>query len=307
MYYPSLNSQGRKMYNKEEVTKIIDVEVKKSRRCFKKLMNKLMPKSDKVAVLRLSGVIGAAGTFKKGLSLEDIEEEIEKAFDVKNLKAVAVQVNSPGGSPVQSELIYNRIRALSAEKKVPVFTFIEDVGASGGYWLACSGDEIYASASSVVGSIGVISAGFGFVEAIKKLGVERRVYHQGENKSILDPFRPENPKDVEILMDLQKDVHEEFKNLVRSRRGSKIKKEDENKLFSGEFWTGVRAKELGLVDEIGDLRAVMREKYGKKIEFEKVSKPKGWLKRKLGVVGGAFADGIVSSISDRALWGRFGL
>jgi signal peptide peptidase SppA len=280
---------------------------KDSKCCFARILNKLRDKSDKVSVLRLSGIIGGGGKFKKGLSLEEIEDDIEKAFKVKNLKAVALEINSPGGSPVQSEYIYARIRSFADEKKIPVYSFVEDVAASGGYWLACTGDEIYASSNSIVGSIGVISSGFGFVEAIKKLGVERRVYHQGENKSILDPFRPENPKDIEILMNLQKDVHEEFKNLVRSRRGDKIKKADENQLFSGEFWTGKRGLEFGLVDGIGDLRSVMRKKFGEKIEFEKISAPKGWLKRKLGIFGGSLAEGVVGAVADRAVWARFGM
>jgi signal peptide peptidase SppA len=275
--------------------------------CFKKLLQKIKKPVKTVAVIRLSGVIGSAGAFKKGLCLEDIEDDIEKAFDVSDLTAVALQINSPGGSPVQSELIYNRIRAYAKEKEIPVYSFVEDVAASGGYWLACSGDEIYASTSSIVGSIGVISAGFGFVEAIKKLGVERRVYHQGENKSVLDPFQKEKPKDIEILLSAQKEVHEAFKNLVRTRREGKINPSDEDRLFSGEFWAGGMGKELGLVDEIGDMRSVMRKKFGDKVKFEKISKQKGFLKRKLGIIGGEFADGVMSSVEAKGLWSRFGL
>jgi signal peptide peptidase SppA len=274
--------------------------------CAKRTFNKIFNNSDKVAVLRLQGIIGG-GAIKKGLSLEDLEEEIEDAFEVSNLKAVALQINSPGGSPVQSELIYNRIRALSLEKKVPVYSFAEDVAASGGYWLACAGDEIYASANSIVGSIGVIASTFGFVDLIKKMGVERRIYKQGENKAILDPFQKENPKDVEILLNLQKEVHEEFKNLVRTRRAGKIQKSDEDMLFSGEFWTGTSGKKLGLVDEIGDMKSVIKAKFGDKIKYVKVSKQKSWIKRKLGVIGGAFIDGAISSVAEKSAWGRFGL
>ncbi|MDA0781449.1 MAG: S49 family peptidase [Rickettsiales bacterium] len=272
----------------------------------KKLLANLRKPKPTVAVLRLSGVIGTVGMAKKGLSLDELNEEIEKAFELSGLKAVALQINSPGGSPVQSELIYKRIRMLSEEKKIPVYSFVEDVAASGGYWLACTGDEIYASESSIVGSIGVISSGFGFVEAIKKLGIERRVYTQGENKSILDPFQKENPNDIEILNNLQKDVHESFKNLVRTRREGKIKKTNEKKLFSGEFWNGVKGKELGLIDDIGDMHSVITEKYGKKIKFEKISKPQGWLKKKLTGASLSVTDGITSSIAEKIIWNRFG-
>ncbi len=286
-------------------------EQKKSSCCFKKILQcipaKLKNKAPRVAVIRLSGVIGAVGSFKKGLSLDELVDDIEDAFDVSNLKAVALQINSPGGSPVQSELIYKRVRALSEEKNIPVISFVEDVAASGGYWLACTGDEIYASTSSIVGSIGVISAGFGFVDAIKKLGVERRVYSQGNNKSILDPFQKEKPEDIEILKSAQKEVHEAFKNLVRQRRKGKIKDSDEDKLFNGEFWSGGQAKDLGLVDEIGDLYSVIRAKYGDKVKFEKISKPKGWLKRKLGVFQENIVSNVISSVEEGQAWKRFGL
>jgi signal peptide peptidase SppA len=295
------------MKKNEELSQSCGTDGKKSC-CIKNIINKFRSKEPRVAVLRLSGVIGEGGIRKRGgLTLEDLEEDIEKAFDVYNVKAVAVQVNSPGGSPVQSELIATRIRQLSEEKKVPVYTFVEEVGASGGYWLACAGEEIYAHGSSVVGSIGVIASMFGFVDAIKKLGVERRVYAQGENKSILDPFKEEKASDVAILKNMMADIHEEFKNMVRNRRAGKIRKEDENLLFSGEFWTGTRAKELGLIDDIGEMRSVMRKKFGDKVEFEKIMKPKGWLKRKLGFLGSEFADGLMGAVAEKAVWARFGL
>jgi signal peptide peptidase SppA len=277
------------------------------RRNMRKIFAKLQKKQDKIAVLRLSGIIGSAGMFKKGMSIEELDDDIEKAFSISSVKAVALQINSPGGSPVQSELIYKRIRSLSEEKNIPVYTFIEDVAASGGYWLACAGDEIYASVSSVVGSIGVISSGFGFVEAIKKIGVERRVYTQGANKSILDPFKEVKEQDIEILLNLQKDVHEAFKDLVRSRRGDKIKASDEAHLYSGEFYNGIKACQFGLVDKIGDMRSVMTEKYGKKVKFEKIIKSKGWLKRKISASSDDLFDNIVNVINDKIIWNRYGL
>lgn len=272
----------------------------------KSLLQKIFKSKPKVAVLKLSGIIGEGGSFKKGLNIDSVNDDIEKAFDVKKAKAVALVINSPGGSPVQSELISKRIRELSAEKKIPVYSFAEDVAASGGYWLLCAGDEMYATHSSLVGSIGVISAGFGFVDAIKKLGIERRVYHQGDNKSILDPFQKQKPADVEILMNAQKDVHEAFKEMVKDRRGSKIKKRDEPKLFSGEFWTGKTAADLGLIDAIGDVRSVMKEKFGNDIEFVKISKPKGWLQKKMSACSEDIASSVVKVAHENIMWSKFG-
>lgn len=263
-----------------------------------------------VAVLRLSGVIGQIGAYRQGLTLSEMEEEIKAAFEPRrNLKAVVLAVNSPGGSPVQSELISKRIRALSEAKEIPVVAFVEDVAASGGYWLACTGDEIYASRSSIVGSIGVIAAGFGFVDAIKKLGIERRVYTQGENKSILDPFKPKKDSDIAIVKTAQKDIHEAFKQLVRERRKDKLKG-DEEKLFSGEFWSGQQALDLGLIDGINDMYSLMQERYGEEVKFRKVQSRKGWLQRKLGFLGSSFSTSIAHAlanvIEERSLWGRFG-
>jgi signal peptide peptidase SppA len=262
-----------------------------------------------VAVIRLSGIIGSGRTlFAHDLSLETVGEQIEAAFALPRLKAVALAVNSPGGSPVQTELIYKRIRALAAEKNVPVITFVESVAASGGYWLACSSDEIFASENSVVGSIGVIAAGFGFPEVMKKIGVERRIYTQGENKSILDPFLPEKKSDRDLLLSLQKDIHESFKNLVRERRKDKLMLSEE-KLFNGEFWTGKRALEYGLIDGIGDLHSVIKERYGDKITLKKMETRKGWLKRKLSISGVAVSviDAVLSRVEERISWSRFGL
>ena len=190
--------------------------------------------------LSLSGAIGIGTPMRPALTLKSLNPLLERAFKRKGLSAVAITINSPGGSPVQSALIHARIRELAEEKKVPVIVFCEDVAASGGYWLACAGDEIYADESSVVGSLGVISSGFGFVEAIRKLGVERRVHTAGENKSMLDPFKPERPEDIEHLLSLQADIHDAFKTLVLSRRGTKLKLEDKD-IFSGAFWSGRQA------------------------------------------------------------------
>lgn len=262
-----------------------------------------------VGVLRLSGVIGQAGAGRRGgLALADLAEPIEKAFDLRRLKAVALSINSPGGSPVQSALIAGRIRALAAEKEIPVYAFCEDVAASGGYWLACAGDEIYANGASIVGSIGVISAGFGFPALLEKLGVERRIYSAGERKAQLDPFSPEDAKDVQHLETLQEDLHEQFIDYIRECRGNALKGEDEA-LFSGDFWSGREAVKLGLVDGISDLRTKMRELYGEKVRLRAVIEPKGWLQRRLGLQrrAGGLAQDLVAAVEERAWWARYGL
>jgi serine protease SohB len=265
-----------------------------------------------VAVVRLAGAIGISTPFKPGLTLAGCAETLERAFSMRGIKAVALAVNSPGGSPVQSALIYKRIRALAAEKELPVYVFAEDVAASGGYMLACAGDEIYADDSSILGSIGVISAGFGFVEAIGRLGVERRVYTSGENKMILDPFQAEKPADVERLKTIQAEIHDSFKALVRDRRGTKLADGDPE-LFSGAFWAGRQALARGLVDGLGDMRAVMREKYGDKVRLKLVQQPRGWLRSRLGAdvalpgLGGFAAGDLLAAMEERALWQRFGL
>ncbi|MFV9894600.1 MAG: S49 family peptidase [Rickettsiales endosymbiont of Dermacentor nuttalli] len=243
---------------------------------------------------------------RSGLSLDEMIDPIESAFKLPKLKAIALSINSPGGSPVQSELIYKRIRQLADKNKIPVYSFAEDVAASGGYWLACAGDEIFASNSSVIGSIGVISASFGFDEMIKRLGISRRIYTQGENKSILDPFSPEKENDIQILKSVQADIHESFKLLVRERRKEKLKI-DEERLFSGEFWSGKTAFELGLIDGIGDLYSVLQEKYGSKIKLKRMVRPKSWLKKRLGICMNVFIDAIERKVVESSLWNRFGL
>ncbi|MGL4396027.1 MAG: S49 family peptidase, partial [Hyphomicrobium sp.] len=265
-----------------------------------------------VPVLRFTGPIGMVTPLRPGLSLAAVAGAIEKAFTVSKLPSVAVLVNSPGGSPVQSNLIFNRIRQLADEKGKRVYVFCEDVAASGGYFLAIAGDEIYADPSSIIGSIGVISQGFGFVEAIDKLGVERRVYTSGRSKSTLDPFLPENPEDVARLQAIQREVHDVFIGLVKERRLGKIKAPDDE-IFSGAFWAGAKAAELGLIDGIADVRGKMQALHGAKVRLEVVDWQKpGLLSRlrrmPLTDAGGlAFADDLVSAVESRALWSRYGL
>ncbi len=274
---------------------------------FDDLLARFTDRPPLVTVLRLHGVIGRPGLGRENLSAAGLAPLIEAAFAPKRLAGVALVINSPGGSPVQSSLIHQRIRQLAAEKAVPVFSFIEDVGASGGYWLALAGDELYADESSILGSIGVIAAGFGFTGLLDRLGIERRVYQQGERKMMLDPFRPENPDDVARVHQLQADIFETFKALVRSRRGDKLTAPEEQ-LFNGDIWTGRRALELGLIDGIGEVRAKMRSRFGDKVRLKLVAQRKGWLRRKLRIAAPeAWAEAAISAAEERAAWSRFGL
>ena len=268
-----------------------------------------------VAVLTLNGVIGQMGGLRRGLSIGSIEKRLESAFSVRRLVAVAVSINSPGGAPVQSDLIAKRLRDLATEKDIPVFAFIEDVAASGGYWLPCAGDEIYACNSSIVGSIGVVSGGFGFTDLIGKLGIERRLYTSGEKKAMNDPFGPEKPSEVKHLKALQKDIHNDFISMVKINRGERLNGAH-NKLFTGSYWTGRQALELGLIDGIGDIRNVMREKFGKNIRFKVFDENRSWLQRRLSTqnrfISGkgndlGLARDLVVTIEERFLWNRFGL
>jgi serine protease SohB len=266
-----------------------------------------------VPVVRLAGTIGIATPLRPGLMLSGLVRTLERAFSVRGARAVALIVNSPGGSPAQSHLIFSRIRALAAEKELPVYAFIEDVGASGGYMLACAADEIFCDQYSIVGSIGVVGGSFGFVELMEKLGVERRVYASGERKVMLDPFQPEKPEDVKRIHAIQKDIHEHFIALVKERRGAKLAGADKM-LFSGEFWTADKAIELGLADRIGDLRSVLRERYGDKVRTPLIEAERSFLGRKLSGVGmerllaqPGLADELVSALEARALWSRYGL
>nr|WP_306265374.1 S49 family peptidase [Pararhizobium sp. IMCC3301] len=265
-----------------------------------------------VPVIRLSGVIASGSHLRPGLNLAAIAPALEKAFSYKDAPAVAIVVNSPGGSPVQSNLIFQRIRQLAEEKEKTVLVFVEDVAASGGYFIAVAGDEIIADPSSVVGSIGVISASFGLNKAISKLGVERRVYTSGKSKSTLDPFLPEKKEDVAHLKQLQEEIHETFIDVVKSRRADVLKEDDET-LFNGLFWTGKTALSLGLIDGIGEIRSTLKERYGEKTRLKLIDTKKGFSMRRL--FGGTsqdnlarqLSDGLVGSLEDRALWARFGL
>jgi len=256
----------------------------------------------------LNGAIGIGTPLRPALTLKSLDHLLERAFRRKGLSAVAISINSPGGSPVQSAMIHARIRELAEEKNVPVIVFCEDVAASGGYWLACAGDEIYADESSVIGSIGVISSGFGFVEAIRKLGVERRVHTSGESKAMLDPFQPEKPEDVAHLQSLQADVHRSFKELVKSRRGRKLKADD-GEIFSGAFWSGRQALARGLIDGIGHMHQVLKRRFGEKVVVRNLSPGGGWGLRRLGFGAQVtdIAGNALEAVETRALWARFGL
>jgi signal peptide peptidase SppA len=267
-----------------------------------------------VAVLRLNGVIGMRG--RRGLSLASMAGAIERAFGLRHLAAVALSINSPGGSPVQSALIYRRIRQLADEKNIPVVAFAEDVAASGGYWLALAGDEIYAEEASVLGSIGVVSAGFGFSELLRRVGINRRLYTAGERKALLDPFLAEDPQGVDRLVAIQRDIHGSFKDLVRARRGGKLKGE-ESALFNGDIFTGRSALLHGLIDGIGELRGVMRTRFGDKVVLRLVDSEKRRFPFALPFLprGGTFSSGLpgeiaadlIATVEERLHWGRFGL
>ena len=267
-----------------------------------------------VPVVRLSGVIGSGTPLRPGLMLSSIAKSLDRAFATRNAKAVALVINSPGGSPAQSHLIMRRIRQLAEEKNLPVFAYIEDVGASGGYMLACAADEIICDQYSIVGSIGVVGGSFGFPKLMEKLGVERRLYTSGDNKAMLDPFLPEKPEDVKRIKAIQKDIHGHFIALVKSRRGSKLKGTDKA-LFSGEFWTAQAAIELGLADALGDVRSDLRARYGDKVRMPLIAPELGWLSRKIpGInfgatpgLGAGFADDLISALEARALWSHYGL
>lgn len=260
-----------------------------------------------VAVVRLDGFIGRMGGFRQGLSLAGLAPTLEKAFSLRELTAVALAINSPGGSPVQSSLIAGRIRALAKEKEVAVHAFCEDVAASGGYWLACAADEIWADPASIVGSIGVVSGGFGFPELLKRFGIERRLHTAGSHKARLDPFSPEKKDDVKHLKSIQKDLHETFKAMVRERRGDRLTGKEEV-LFSGDFWTAPKALDMGLIDGLGDLRTVMREHYGEKVRLKPVGARRPWWRR-MGSRTGApdWAGDLIAALEERLYWSRFGL
>ena len=255
--------------------------------------------------IKLAGVIGNVGKFKQGIDFSGQEEIILKAFSVKKAPCVAITINSPGGSPVQSHLIFNFIRQQAKKNKKKVIVFAEDIAASGGYLIACAGDEIYANSSSIIGSIGVIYSSFGFTELIKKIGVERRVHTAGKNKSTLDPFLEEKKEDIERLKNIQIDLHKDFIDVVENSRGSKLKK-SEVELFSGEFWSGSKAKNLGLIDGLGNANEILKEKFGEEVVIKKFEKSKGWLSQKLSSSNN-HVDQLVNILDERSIWQRYGL
>ena len=270
-----------------------------------------------VPVVRLSGLIGAVTPLRPGMSLAGVARTLERAFSMKNAKAVALVINSPGGSPVQSRQIYLRIRHLAAEKKLPVLVFVEDVAASGGYMVACAGDEIFCDPSSIMGSIGVVGGTFGFQDLIKRIGVERRLYTAGEHKGMLDPFLPENPDDVTRIKAIQREIHALFIALVKQSRGARLKATDDV-LFTGEYWAGETSVSLGLADAVGDLRSTLRARYGDKVVTPVVAPSTGLLSGLLGrksAGAGTIAsldgftglpDELISALESRAIWAKFG-
>lgn len=265
-----------------------------------------------ITVLRFEGVISSqSAPFRGGvINMHLFEDALEQAFKPKRLVAVALQINSPGGSPVQSAMICRRIRTLASEKDVPVFAFAEDVAASGGYMLALAADEIYADASSLVGSIGVITATFGFSGLMEKLGIERRLYTEGERKSLLDPFSPEREDDVARLKSIQKNLHEHFKTLVKERRGERLPTRRYRSVFNGDVFTATKALEHGLIDGIGDLHSVLRQRFGKEVDFRSLGRRRGWLQRRFGLQSadeGHWTEKMLFAAENRSLWARFGL
>jgi len=275
----------------------------------------LRPNIPVVPVVRLSGVIGSVTPFRQGLTLSGVERCLQRAFSVRHARAVAVVVNSPGGSPVQSRLIHARIRQLASENKLKVVVFVEDVAASGGYMIACAGNEIFCDPSSILGSIGVVGSGFGFSEAIKRFGIERRIYTAGEHKVLLDPFLPENPDEVARLKAIQREIHAFFISLVKDRRGARLTASDEV-VFTGAYWAGTTAVALGLADGIGEVRAILRTRYGDKVQtplFVPHTSRLGRLFGRQSVEGGGAAalsglpDEVIAALESRMMWGRFGL
>ncbi|WP_092661405.1 S49 family peptidase [Rhizobium sp. NFR12] len=284
-------------------------------------LNRLLPKRFRktgvsIPVVRLHGTIMAGGSqFKQTLNIATVAPMLEKAFAKKDAPVVAISVNSPGGSPVQSRLIFQRIRSLAEEKDKKVLIFVEDVAASGGYMIALAGDEIFADPTSIVGSIGVVSGGFGFPEMLKKIGVERRVYTAGENKVILDPFQPEKEGDIEYLKTLQLEIHQVFIDMVKSRRGSRLG--EDSTIFSGLFWTGTRGLELGLIDGLGEMRDVIKRRFGKDAKLELIGGTRTLFGRRvpgvalgsanLGEIASRATAGLAEGLEERAMWSRFGL
>ena len=279
-----------------KVTNTNSTSNKKSKLCcLKKIFNNIIKGKEVVNVLNFDGIIGNVN-FKQGLTLLSINKHIEKAFKGKNIKAIILNINSPGGSPVQSELIAKRIMQLSIKNNIPVIAVVEDIAASGGYWLACAASEIIVAENSILGSLGVIFSGFGFSKAIEKLGVERRVHTSGENKSLLDPFLPEKEADIKIIKNVQEEIYKNFKTHVHASRKDKLKLSDKE-IFTGSIWSGKQAVDIGLADKVGDLYSEIEQRFGNEIEIQMVNQEKSWLKRKLsGVVHSIISNNPINNI-----------
>ena len=276
-------------------------------------MLNFLKKKKIVPVVHMSGIIGNVGALKNGITISSTQDLLEKAFKIKNSAAVALIINSPGGSPTQSSLIYKRIKKLAKKNKTKVIFFVEDVAASGGYYIACAGDEIYVDENSIVGSIGVIYASFGFDKLIKKYGVERRIFTTGKYKSILDSFQKQKLSDVKKLKSIQTEIFKNFKDIVLKSRIKKINKQNKN-IFSGSFWAGKEAIKLGLVDGIGDLKTIMEKKFGKKLKYLVIKPKKSFVKSILSksFFSKEFVDtkkiisDIIAYMESRNIWGRYG-
>ena len=271
------------------------------------MFKKIFSKNVQIPTLRLSGVIASqSGITSSSLSINNLEKLIEKLFSDKKSPAVVIIINSPGGSPTQSSLIAKKIIDLAKEKKKKVIAFVEDVAASGGYWLACAADEIYIDQNSVIGSIGVISPGFGFVDLLKKAGIERRVYTSGKSKSFLDPFKEEKKEDIDRLKDIQEQIHDNFINYVKSRRGAKLNQSKLEEIFSGLFWVGDKAIDLGLADGIGSITQILQKKFGKKIKIKMINQKKSFLQRRFSssILN---SDEILNKIEEKVMLSKFGL
>lgn len=273
------------------------------------MIKRLFRNYNEIPVIKLSGVIGQAGSFRKGLTLNDLNKLIEKAFSTKKAPAVFLNINSPGGSPTQSSFIASKIRSLAKKNKTKVYAFVEDVAASGGYWLACAADEIYIDQNSIVGSIGVISPGFGFVEMIKKLGIQRRVFTSGKNKSFLDPFQNAKKEDINKLKEIQNTIHNNFITHVKNSRGKKIKAKD-NEVYNGMFWVGEQAVKLGLVDGIGHMEDIMKQKFGKKFKIKVLEPKKSFFQKRFSssINNNSinFLD-LINALEEKLYWSKFGL
>ena len=269
-------------------------------------MFSIFKKKTVVPHVRLTGVIGSAGRFRQGMDLAGQKDILKKAFSLKKISHVAISINSPGGSPVQSHLLYKFIRQQAKKKKIKVMVFAEDVAASGGYLIACAGDEIYANSSSIIGSIGVIYSSFGLQELIKKAGIQRRIYTAGKNKSTLDPFVEEKQEDIERLKKIQLDLHSDFIKVVEDSRSTKLKKDGKPELFTGEFWSGSKAKELGLIDGLGNADEILKEKFGEDVVIKKFEKPKSWLNKKLSGASENQIENLLNSLEEKSIWQRYG-